>query len=223
MHALLFPQAGIWWDFPSNTWWLLLNSKPKHDLRLCEQGASSAPFHKCLPEDLWRAGWGSSPQVISRARQTASESDVQIVLGALGKRLGAGGAKTLPSHRVLRCDFPALLRSDLVKVCLQHRKLLDVCSWKVVVYMYIFTLPSRNLQTCASSWQTPHTQLPAVAIFPRGAWQGTFYVFNLLKHAWTRPSGASVVVGEAQVHLWMSRQLIAGPFRPLGAWYPAQG
>lgn len=69
----------------------------------------------------------------------------QIVYCALGKRLGAGGAKTPHSHRVLRCDFPALLRSDLFKVCLQHRKLLDVCSWKVVVYMYIFTLTQAGI------------------------------------------------------------------------------
>lgn len=134
--------------FPSNTWWLLLNSKPKHDRWLCEQGASSAPFtNVCqrisgeMDEELLRR----SPAGCRKQRLCPTCTQMlRMFLGASGKRWGTGRANSLHSQWVLKCDFknPALLWSHYLKACLQHWKLLNVFSCKVVASMYIFILQS---------------------------------------------------------------------------------
>lgn len=184
-------------------------------------------FHECLLEDLWRFGWGASPQVTRWVPQTTSVSDVRSnVKMFLGVK---GGAQAEQTRCILSgCSSVALtslLWSDYFKACLQHRTLLDGFSWKVVVSMYIFTLQSRKLQLCASSGQSPYTKLPAVGyshMAVRFLWckgevhfmcwtcvNETFTLAEVSVHMTCRNFSGH---GQGRVHPWMSHQPIAGPY-----------
>lgn len=124
---------------------------------------------------------------------------LRMFLGASGKRWGTGRANSLHSQWVLKCDFtnPALLWSHYLKACLQHWKLLNVFSCKVVASMYIFILQS---PTEGNVWRLSFYEVKA----------GRFYGFNLCISTWSIHSGVAMICRNFSGH--GSHRLITEPY-----------